>query len=44
MGIIEIISAALFCFSMVFMLLGALYILVRLSTSVIRFIEAKAKE
>ena len=36
-----ILFAALFCFSMVFALLGVLYVLVRLSTSVIRVIETR---
>jgi len=39
----EVVSSALFCFSMVFALLGSLYGLVKLSTGVIRFIESKAK-
>ena len=39
----EILFAALFCFSMVFALLGGLYGLVKLSTTAIRLIEAKAK-
>ena len=42
--IAEILSAALFCFSMVFALLGGLYISVKLSTSAIRIIETKAKK
>ena len=37
----EIIFAALFCFAMVFALLVVLYVFVRLSTAVIRRIEAK---
>ena len=41
MGIAEAISAALFCFSMVFALLGSLYGLVKLSTGVIRIIDGK---
>jgi hypothetical protein len=44
LNISDIIFSALFCFSMVFALLGGLYVLVKLSTSVIRFIEAKAKK
>jgi len=43
MGIEQIIYSALFCFSMVFVLLGSLFILVKLSTSVIRNIENKIK-
>ena len=37
----EIIFAALFCFAMVFVLLGALYVLVVLSNSIIRLVAAK---
>ena len=43
MNTAEIIGVALFCFSMVFALLGSLYILVKLSTNAIRIIETKAK-
>jgi len=43
MNMTEILSAALFCFAMVFMLLGSLFFLIKLSTSVIRFIEAQTK-
>ena len=39
----EMIYAAFFCFAMVFALLGSLYILVKLSTGVIRFFENKVK-
>ena len=39
----EVLFTALFCFSMVFTLLGGLYVLVKLSTSAIRIIEARAK-
>ena len=39
MNIAEILYSALFCFAMVFALLGCLYVLVRLSTSAIRIIE-----
>jgi len=44
MGIAEILSASFFCFSMVFALLGGLYILVMLSTNLIRLIETKTKK
>ena len=44
MGITEIISAAIFCFAMVFALLGSLYIFVKLSTNAVRFIEKKTKK
>jgi len=40
----EILFAAMFCFAMVFVLLGGLYVLVKLSTIVIRTIETKAKK
>ena len=40
----EILSAALFCFSMVFGLLGCLFLLIKLSTSAIRFIEGQMKQ
>ena len=40
----EILFAALFCFTMVFVLLGVLYFLVRLLTNAIRSIEIKAKD
>lgn len=40
----EIIFAALFCFSMVFALLGALYALIKLSTGAIKYIEEKMKK
>ena len=43
MSFFESVSVGLFCFAMVFALLGGLYVLVRLSTSMIRLIEAKAK-
>ena len=43
MTIETILYAALFCFAMVFTLLGCLYILVKLSTSAIKGIESKAK-
>jgi len=39
MGTAEILSVALFCFSMVFALLGVIYLLVKLSTGAIRFLE-----
>ena len=39
----EIVFAAFFCFAMVFVLLGLLYALVKLSTSAIKYIEAKMK-
>jgi len=41
MELTDIIGIAGFCFLMVFVLLGGLYLLVRLSTSVIRFIGTK---
>jgi len=44
MATVEIINAALFCFIMVFVLLGVLYILLKLSTSVIKIIGSKAKK
>ena len=44
MAITEIIATALFCFSMVFALLGCLYLLVKLFTNAIRIIETKAKK
>ena len=40
----EILFTALFCFSMVFVLLGGLYVLVKLSTSAIRIVEEKTKK
>jgi len=43
MGTSEILFTALFCFSMVFSLLGVTYVLVKLSTSAVRIIESKAK-
>ena len=43
MGTMEILASALFCFTMVFGLLGGLYVLVKLSTSAIRLIETKSK-
>jgi len=44
MEISDIITVAVFCFSMVFALLGCLYVLVKLSTNAIRFIESKVKK
>ena len=44
MDISEILFSAMFCFLMVFALLGALYILVKLATSAIRIIESKSKK
>ena len=44
MGIVEILYSALFCFTMVFALLGCLYILIKLSTTIVRFIETKSKK
>ena len=44
MGIEQILYSALFCFVMVFALLGSLFILVKLSTNAIRSIESKAKK
>jgi len=44
MGIEKILYSALFCFAMVFALLGCLYLLVKLSTNAIRCIESKAKK
>ena len=43
MGIVDILYSALFCFAMVFALLGCLFGLVKLSTHAIRIIEDKAK-
>lgn len=40
----EIVFAAIFCFAMVFILLGVLYGLVKLSTNAIKYIEAKIKK
>ena len=40
----EIIYAALFCFSIVFALLGGLYVLLRVFTNLVRVIESKAKK
>jgi len=40
----EILSAALFCFAMVFALLGGLYILLKLSTGIINIIEFNKKD
>ena len=44
MATVEIINVALFCFLMVFVLLGVVYILLKLSTSVIKIIENKANK
>ena len=41
MDIGNVLYAALFCFAMVFGLLGCLYALVRLTTRAIRVIESK---
>jgi len=40
----ETIFVALFCFAMVFALLAVLYILIRLSTSIINVIETKLQK
>jgi hypothetical protein len=40
----EIFSAAIFCLVLVFALLGVLYVLIKLSTIVIRFAEKKMKK
>ena len=40
MNLNEIISVAIFCFSMVFVLLGVLYVLVMAATNAIRMIES----
>ena len=40
----DVITAALFCFAMVFALLGSLYVLVILSTRIIRAIESKMQK
>ena len=40
----EIIFAALFCFTMVFALLGGLYILLKILTSAIKTAETKTKD
>ena len=39
----EVISVAIFCFTMVFSLLAVIYFLIRISTSVIKFIAARVK-
>ena len=44
MSIFEILLNALFCFSMVFVFLGVLYVLVRLFTGLIRFIDPETKD
>ena len=44
MSILEGLSIALFCMSMVFALLGSLYVLVRLFAEVVKFVEAKANK
>ena len=44
MNISESIFTALFCFSMVFILLAVLYLLVVISTGIIRRVEVKAKK
>ena len=44
MGIENILYAALFCFAMVFALLGCLYVLVVLSTKAIRSIENRVQK
>jgi len=43
MDIAEILFTALFCFSMVFALLGGLYLLMRVFADIIRFIETQTK-
>jgi len=44
MGNAEIITAALFCFIMVFVLLCVLFGLIKLSSIIIRFFENKVKK
>ena len=44
MSIADSFNVALLCLSMVFVLLFCLYIVVRLSTRIIRFVEAKMKK
>jgi len=44
MSTTEIVFAGLFCFLMVFALLGSIYVLVKLSTSAIRIVEEKTKK
>ena len=43
MNIDDILFTALFCFSMVFALLGGLYTLMKVFTDIVRFIEIKTK-
>ena len=44
MGAVNIFLTAIFCFFVVMLAMGGIYILMNLSTSVIRFIEAKSHE
>jgi len=44
MNLSEIFSAAFFCYSMVFLLLGGLYVSVKLSAYVIKIVEVKNKK
>ena len=41
---LDLLFAAIFCFTLVFGLLAGLYILLKFLTAVIRFIEAKIKK
>ena len=43
-GVVDSLSAALFCFAMVFTLLGSLYGLVRLFSVVVGAIEGKSRK
>jgi len=44
MTVLESIYTALFCFLVVFALLGGLYVLLKLSTGIIRLIETKTTQ
>ena len=43
MNIADTLLTALFCFSMVFALLGGLYILMKVFSDVVKFIETQTK-
>ena len=44
LNFLEALLVAIFCFTMVFTILCVLYLLVKLFTNLIRFIEPKTKE
>ena len=44
MGISEVLYTAVFCFSMVFALLGFLFVLIKLSTKAIQLIETNKEK